>query len=514
MGDKKIPTVLMVLDGWGVSTGEGLDAIAGARTPRMDELRARYPITTLSASGADVGLPDGQIGNSEVGHLNLGAGRVVYQDLTRINMAIDSGEFSENAVFLESFEKVKNGSGTLHVMGLMSDGGVHSHIEQIKALASLAADRGVARVFVHAFMDGRDTPPNSGIRYIGEMEDHLDRLGNARVASVMGRFFAMDRDNRWDRVEKAYRALVLGEGRGAESGRQAVSDAYRKDETDEFIEPTVIIRDELSGGVMADGDGVIFMNFRADRAREITRALNDREFDRFDRDQPPALSSYACLTEYDETFPHPVAFPVVPFSGIMGEVISGHGLTQLRIAVTEKYAHVTFFFNGGEEKIFPGEDRALIDSPKDVATYDLKPEMSAEKVTVELVRRLESGRYDFVLVNYANTDMVGHTGVYEAAVAAVEKVDQCLGRVADTVSGMGGVLLVTSDHGNAESMQDPDGTPHTAHTTHRVPLVLVGPDYDSKAPRLKEGRLADVAPTILKIMGIRQPDEMTGEPLF
>jgi len=514
MINKKVPTVLMILDGWGVSTGEGRDAIAGARIPRMDELRARFPVTTLSASGVDVGLPEGQIGNSEVGHLTLGAGRVLYQDLTRINMALDSGEFFENPVFLKSFEKIISGSGILHIMGLMSDGGVHSHIRQIKALAALAMDHGLTGVFVHAFMDGRDTPPNSGIRYIEEMEDHLAHLGDARLASVMGRFYAMDRDNRWDRVEKAYRALVFGEGLSAESGREAVSEAYLRDETDEFIQPTVIIRDGSPVGVMSDGDGVIFMNFRGDRAREITRALNDRKFDRFDRVRAPVLSSYVCLTEYDETFPHPVAFPVAPLSGIIGEVISDNGLIQLRISETEKYAHVTFFFNGGEEKVFPGEDRVLIPSPKEVPTYDLKPEMSAEEVTVELVSRLESGRYDFILVNYANTDMVGHTGVYKAAVAAVEKVDQCLGRVADAVSRTGGILLVTSDHGNAESMQDSDGTPHTAHTTRRVPLVLVGPDYDRKTPRLKEGCLADVAPTILKIMGIEQPEEMTGVPLF
>jgi 2,3-bisphosphoglycerate-independent phosphoglycerate mutase len=514
MEQKKVPTVLMVLDGWGVSTGKGLDAIASARTPRMNELKARFPTTTLGASGADVGLPDGQIGNSEVGHLNLGAGRVVYQDLTRINLAIDSGDFFKNPVFLEAFEKTGNGSGTLHIMGLMSDGGVHSHIRQIKALASMAADRGVARVFFHCFMDGRDTPPNSGIRYIGEMEDHLESLGNAQVASVMGRYYAMDRDNRWERVEKAYRALVSGEGVVAASGRAAVDGAYRRGETDEFIKPTVITRDGSPVGVMSDGDGVIFMNFRADRAREITHALNDREFDRFDRVGPPALSSYVCLTEYDESFNYPVAYPVVPFKGIMGEVISEHGLTQLRIAETEKYAHVTFFFNGGEEKVFPGEERVLIPSPKEVPTYDLKPEMSAEEVTVELLDRLDSGRYDFILVNYANTDMVGHTGVFKAAVAAVEKVDSCLGRVADAISRMGGVLLVTSDHGNAESMQDPDGTPHTAHTTNKVPLVLVGPAYNRQMPRLKEGRLADVAPTILKIMGIQQPPEMTGVPLF
>ena len=514
MADKRIPTVLMVLDGWGVSNGQGKDAIAAAGTPWMNELQSRYPVTTLGASGTDVGLPEGQIGNSEVGHLNLGAGRVVYQDLTRINMAIESGDFFINPVFLEAFEKVKNGSGRLHIMGLMSDGGVHSHIDQIKAVAAMAAGNGVGRIFVHAFMDGRDTPPNSGIRFIGEMEDHLASLGNARLATVMGRFFAMDRDNRWKRVEEAFRAMVLSEGYSVSSGREAVRQAYERKETDEFIRPAVIFGDGAPVGPMSDGDGILFMNFRGDRAREITRALCDHDFDRFERPRTPALSSYVCLTEYDETFPYPVAFPVEALTGILGEIISRNGRTQLRIAETEKYAHVTFFFNGGEEKVFPGEDRVLIPSPKDVPTYDLKPEMSAEGVTVELLGRLESGKYDFILVNFANPDMVGHTGVFEAAVVAIKKVDECLGRVAAAVSRLGGVLIVTSDHGNAESMQDADGTPHTAHTTRRVPLVLQGPDFNTREPSLREGRLADVAPTILKIMGIEQPSEMTGVPLF
>lgn len=504
----------MVLDGWGVSTGKGRDAIAGARTPNMDDLRSRFPVTTLGAAGSDVGLPEGQIGNSEVGHLNLGAGRVVYQDLTRINMAIDSGAFKTNPVFLKSFEDIIQGSGRLHIMGLMSDGGVHSHIDQIKALVTMASGTGLDHIFVHAFMDGRDTPPNSGIRYIGEIEDHLGTVGNAELATVMGRFYAMDRDNRWERIESAYRALVDGEGLKKGSGREAVRGAYSRGETDEFIKPVVICRSGFPVGTISDGDGVIFMNFRGDRAREITRALNDRDFERFERGVPPALSSYICLTEYDETFPYPVAFPVVLMKGIMGEVISGRGLTQLRIAETEKYAHVTFFFNGGEEKVFPGEDRCLIPSPKEVPTYDLKPEMNAEEVTVELLERLASGKYDFILVNYANPDMVGHTGVYDAALRAVEKVDQCVGRIAAKVLDMSGSLIITSDHGNAESMRDSDGTPHTAHTTRRVPLVMVGGRYTSDTPRLREGRLADVAPTILKIMGIEQPEEMTGNPLF
>jgi 2,3-bisphosphoglycerate-independent phosphoglycerate mutase len=391
---------------------------------------------------------------------------------------------------------------------------VHSHIEQIKALASMASRHGLDRILVHAFMDGRDTPPNSGIRYIGEIEDHLASLKNARLASVSGRFYAMDRDNRWERVERAYGALVLGEGLKAASGRDTVREAYGRNETDEFIQPTVIIQNGMPPGTISEGDGVVFMNFRGDRAREITRALNDTDFKHFKRDKPPTLSTYVCLTEYDETFPYPVAFPVTRMTGIMGEVVSAHGLRQLRIAETEKYAHVTFFFNGGEEKTFPGEDRCLVPSPKDVPTYDLMPEMSAEKVTVELLDRLDSGQYDFILINYANPDMVGHTGVYEATVVAIEKVDQCVGRIADKLLEMSGTLIVTSDHGNAESMQDPDGIPHTAHTTRRVPLVLVSPGYTKESLKLREGHLADVAPTLLKIMGIEQPEEMTGQPLF
>jgi 2,3-bisphosphoglycerate-independent phosphoglycerate mutase len=399
-------------------------------------------------------------------------------------------------------------------MGLMSDGGVHSHIEQIKALVSMASGKGIESIFVHAFMDGRDTPPNSGLGYIQDMQDHLGSIPGGQIASVAGRFFPMDRDNRWERVERGFNALVHGQGFTARSGEEAVQAAYQREETDEFIQPTVIVDGKAPVGTISEGDGVVFMNFRGDRAREITRALTDDEFSHFDRGRLPAISSYVCLAEYNETFPYPVAFPPTHLNGILGEVVSEHGLSQFRIAETEKYAHVTFFFNGGEEKVFPGEERSLVPSPKDVLTYDLKPQMSAEEVTEELLANLDSGRFDFVLVNYANPDMVGHTGVYEAAVAAIEKVDDCIGRVADKVLKMGGVLLITADHGNAESMLDPGGTPHTAHTTRRVPLVLVGAHYSQKDPDLQEGRLADVAPTILKIMGIRQPSEMTGVPLF
>ena len=514
MTDKKTPTILMVLDGWGVSTGEGLDAIAGAMTPVMDRLASLYPTTTLEAAGMDVGLPDNQIGNSEVGHLNLGAGRIVYQDFSRINKAIQSGEFFESSVLLDAFNTVKMASGRLHIMGLISDGGVHSHIDQIKALATMASENKVDSIFVHAFMDGRDTPPNSGLGYIQEMEQHLATLKNARLATVAGRFYPMDRDNRWDRVERGLNALVSGQGFEAVSGESAVREAYERGETDEFIQPTVICNSGGPVGVIGDGDGVVFMNFRGDRAREISHALNDRDFNNFERSKFPELSTYVCLTRYDENFPYPVIFSPQEHAKTLGEVISENGLTQLRIAETEKYAHVTFFFNGGEERVFPGEDRCLVPSPQDVRTYDLKPQMSAEGVTDKLMDHLRSWTHDFVLVNFANPDMVGHTGVYEAAVTAIEKVDECVGRISDMVIESGGALIITSDHGNAESMLDSSGTPHTAHTTRRVPLILVGPGYTSEYPVLREGRLADVAPTILKIMGIEQPEEMTGVPLF
>ena len=511
---KKVPTVLMVLDGWGMPTRSETDAISAAQTPVMDGLMENCPFTTLSASGEDVGLPDGQIGNSEVGHLNLGAGRVVYQEFTRINKSIESGDFQKNPVLLEAIRKIRQASGTLHVMGLLSNGGVHSHIDQMKAFVSMASARGVDRIYLHAFMDGRDTPPNSGIRFIKDMESHLAALGNARIAMVSGRFYAMDRDNRWDRVEKAYRAMVQGEGEVSGTGEQAVLAAYERGETDEFILPTVICDAEGPVGVISDGDGVVFMNFRGDRAREITNALTDGDFADFRRETTVELSAYVCLTEYDEGFIHPVAFPPTQMTGILGEVLSEKGLSQLRIAETEKYAHVTFFFNGGEECSFPGEDRSLIPSVQDVPTYDLKPEMSAHEVTEELLRQLDRGVYDFILVNYANPDMVGHTGVFEAAVKAIEMVDKCVGRVADKVTALEGRMIITADHGNAESMQDADGTAHTAHTTGPVPLILLGPGFVPDNPVLRKGILADVAPTLLKLMGIQPPEEMTGQPLF
>ncbi len=502
------PLVLMVLDGWGVSRGGPRDAISAARKPNWDRLFSTFPHTTLSASGEDVGLPAGQIGNSEVGHLNLGAGRVVYQELTRINREIREGRFASHPVLLRLAEAARAAGGRVHLLGLLSDGGVHSHQDQILAAARLFRGLGLP-VLLHAFMDGRDTPPRSGLAFARTMEGELAASG-ARVATVSGRFYAMDRDNRWERVEKAWRAMVRGEGERAGSAVEAVEAAYARGENDEFIAPTVVDPE----GTLRDGDAVLFMNFRADRAREISRALALPDFDSFPRPGLPRLSGYTCLTEYDRGFPFPVVYPPEELAGILGEVVSGRGIPQLRIAETEKYAHVTFFFNGGVERSFPGEERVLVPSPREVATYDLKPEMSAGEVTDRLLALLDSDRFGFVLVNYANPDMVGHTGVMAAAVRAIEALDGCIGRVADKVAEKGGILLVTADHGNAECMAEEDGSPHTAHTTNRVPLILAGERFTPAHPRLREGRLGDVAPTILRLLGIPQPPQMTGVSLL
>ncbi|HWR72175.1 MAG TPA: 2,3-bisphosphoglycerate-independent phosphoglycerate mutase, partial [Nitrospirota bacterium] len=472
-----------------------------------------HPNTTLNASGEAVGLPAGQMGNSEVGHLNLGAGRVVYQDITRITKAIRDGEFSRNPAFLSAMEAVKKNGAALHLMGLLSDGGVHSHIDHIKAVLDLAEAQGLKQVFFHAFLDGRDTPPSSALGYIEQLEQHLEKIRTGRIATVMGRFYAMDRDKRWERVRKAYDAMVLGEGIRKFSATEAVKDSYENGKTDEFMLPAVI-QGKNSGrgvGVVRDGDAVIFCNFRSDRAREITRTLTDPKFNGFFRQSVPKLASYVCLTTYDETFGLPVAFPPVRLTNILGGVISGKGLRQFRIAETEKYAHVTFFFNGGEEPPFPLEDRVLVPSPRDVATYDQKPEMSAREVTDELVKRILKKQYGFILVNYANPDMVGHTGVIEAAVKAVEVLDECLGRVLRAAQEAGFAVLITADHGNLEVMKDnATGQPHTAHTTDPVPFILI----DGKSTLREGGILADVAPTVLQLMGIEQPAEMTGKSLI
>ncbi|MEK6584685.1 MAG: 2,3-bisphosphoglycerate-independent phosphoglycerate mutase, partial [Nitrospirota bacterium] len=455
--------ILIILDGWGINTKKEGNAIALATTPVYDSLLSEYPHTILDASGESVGLPDGQMGNSEVGHLNIGAGRVVYQDLTLINKAIRDGEFHKNTVLLECIRNVKASSGRLHLMGLLSDGGVHSHIAHLFALLDMAKKEGLRDVYIHAFLDGRDTPPQSGIGYLKTVQDYLNNSGIGKIATVSGRYYAMDRDNRWDRVEKAYNAIVSGEGLPAAEPVSAIEKSYAEGVTDEFVIPAVIM-DSTKNPVatISDGDGVLFFNFRADRAREITKALTVADFSQFNRKIVPSLCSFTTMKLYDEKMPLPAAFHSVKLVNIIGEVVSNAGLKQFRIAETEKYAHVTYFFNGGEEKPFHGEDRFLIQSPKDVATYDLKPEMCAYQVTEELEKRIRSGEYGFILVNYANPDMVGHTGVLSAGIKAVEVIDECLGRVLSAVRDVNGIACITSDHGDIEQMIEYEtGNPHT-----------------------------------------------------
>jgi 2,3-bisphosphoglycerate-independent phosphoglycerate mutase len=506
------PLLLMILDGWGVASGRDNNAIALVNPPVMGRLVGEYPATLLQASGMAVGLPDGQMGNSEVGHLNIGAGRIVYQELTRISKAITDGSFFRNPVLLDCLAKTRSSGGRLHLAGLLSDGGVHSHVRHLHALLELAGQQGIAEVFVHCFLDGRDTPPTSGAAYLEDLEQTMARLGVGQIATVIGRYYAMDRDNRWDRVEKAFRAMTCGEGQQVASAGQAIRDSYANGVTDEFVLPAVVAGDGQPVGNICAGDGMIFFNFRSDRAREITRAFTDPRFGEFPVQCRPELASYVCMTEYDETFALPVAFAPEGLVNILGEVVSAAGLRQLRIAETEKYAHVTFFFNGGNEAPFPGEDRVLIPSPKDVATYDLKPEMSAEQVTAALLERLDTGAYDFIVLNFANADMVGHTGVLEAAKRAIQTVDSCVGRIVDRVLAAGGALLITADHGNAEAMADGQGNPHTAHTCNPVPCILV--DDSRKTVTLRSGILADIAPTLLELMEIPQPVEMTGTSLL
>jgi len=508
---KTKPVLLVVLDGWGIRKEREANAIAIAGTPNMDALLREYPSTAVETSGLSVGLPEGQMGNSEVGHTNLGAGRIVYQDLVRIHRAVEDGSFYANDALLLACRRAKESGGALHLMGLVSDGGVHSHVEHLHACVELARREGVAKTFVHAFMDGRDTPPRSGLGYLAEVEKRLAAKGYGRVATVCGRYWAMDRDKRWDRVALAYGAIVRGEGKKAASGVAAMEQGYAADETDEFVKPTVVVdgKGEAVGSVR-DGDAVLFLNFRADRAREITRAFTDPAFKDFDRVAVPRLSAYVCMTQYDETFKLPVAFGPTDLTEIFPEIVSEAGLKQLRCAETEKYAHVTFFFNGGREKVFPGEDRILVPSPRDVKTYDKKPEMSAREVTDKLVEAIGTGQYGFVLVNFANPDMVGHTGILDAAVKAVKVVDESLGRLWQAARKQGMAMLVTADHGNCEMMTDPQtGEPHTAHTLNPVPFVLADPDFKGAKLRSK-GVLADVAPTALQVMGLPQPKEMTG----
>jgi len=508
------PVTLIILDGWGVEENPEGSAESRASIPFYRSLIDRYTNAKLVASGEEVGLPEGQMGNSEVGHLNIGAGRIVYQDYTRINIAIRNGELETNPALASVMEGVKASGGVLHFMGLLSDGGVHSDIRHLYALIKTAYARGCSRMAVHAFMDGRDTPPKSGFSYMEALESFISSEGlseSVRVATVSGRFYAMDRDNRWERVQKAYDAITGGKGSTAASGSEAVSYAYSQGETDEFITPTVINGGDGPAGILKDGDAVVFFNFRTDRAREITRALAIDGFTGFDRQARPRLSGYVCMTEYDETFGLPVAFPPHRLKDIFGEVISRLGLRQLRIAETEKYPHVTYFFNGGEEHPFDGEDRVMVPSPKDVPTYDLKPQMSAYEVTDEMLLRLASGVYDVIILNYANPDMVGHTGVMDAAVKACEVVDGCLARVVPAIEAAGGITFICADHGNVEKMVDPGtGGPFTAHTCGRVPLILAREGYALK----QSGKLADIAPTMLDLMGIEKPAAMTGESLL
>jgi len=508
----KKPLLLMILDGWGINPDRENNAIAQARTPNMTRLSAEYPSGVIDGSGLSVGLPAGQMGNSEVGHTNIGAGRVVYQDLTRITKSIEDGDFFQNPVLLACMQKAREGNGRLHLAGLLSDGGVHSHDTHLYALLEMAKRQGVREVFVHCLLDGRDTPPQSGGQYLERLEGEIARIGSGKIATVIGRYYAMDRDNRWDRVEKAYRAIVSGEGKHVSSAAQATRDSYQAGVTDEFVLPSVVVQDGAPVGKLSDGDAFIFFNFRSDRAREITRCFTDAAFDGFRRELWPQLASYVCLTSYDDTFGLPVAFGKDELKNIFAEVISNAGLTQLRIAETEKYAHVTFFFNGGRETPFAGEDRALIPSPKEVATYDLKPEMSAYLVTDELLKRLDEERYDVIILNFANPDMVGHTGNLQAAVRAVEVVDECLGKLVERVLQKGGSAIITADHGNAELMADEKGGPHTAHTCSLAPVVLV--DAARKGEKLRKGVLADLAPTMLELLGLPQPPEMTGKSLL
>ena len=499
----KSPTTLIIMDGFGIAPPAGDNAVTLAKTPVLDKLLKEYAHTTLSASGLDVGLPAGQMGNSEVGHTNIGGGRVVFQDLPRISRAIEDGSFFKNDAYNAAMDScLKNGS-SLHLYGLLSDGGVHSHIEHLFALLQMAKDKGLERVYIHCFLDGRDVSPTSGKGFVQELQDKCAALGVGKIATVMGRYYAMDRDKRWERVQMAYDAMVYGEGHHNSDPVAAVAESYANNITDEFVEPVVVDGD----GTINDNDSIIFFNFRPDRAREITRAIVDPDFDGFRREFFP--TTYVCNTEYDATMPNVlVAWLRIAVKNGLGEYLSSMGMTQLRIAETEKYAHVTFFFNGGVETQYPGEDRVLVASPK-VATYDLQPEMSAFEVCDKCVERIESGAYDVIILNFANCDMVGHTGVLEAAVKAVETVDTCVGRVVDATLKMGGIAMVTADHGNAEDMKQPDGSPMTAHTTNLVPFILCGAGTE-----LRTGRLADIAPTILDVMGLACPEEMDGKTLI
>ena len=502
----KKPLALIIMDGFGINESDYGNAIYAAEKPNLDRLFSEWPKTQIGASGMDVGLPDGQMGNSEVGHTNIGAGRIVYQELTRITKTMKEGGFAENEAFSDAVENCRKNDSALHLMGLLSDGGVHSHNSHLYGLLKMAKDAGLTKVYVHSFMDGRDVPPTSGKDYVEELVSKMEEIGVGKIATVMGRYYAMDRDNRWERVGKAYDAMVNREGDHFNCGICAMKASYDNGVTDEFVVPAVID----GGAPIQANDSVIFFNFRPDRAREITRTLVDDDFTGFVRKNGRFPLFFVCMTQYDATMPNvEVAFKPQSLANTFGEYISKKGLKQLRIAETEKYAHVTFFFNGGVEATFEGEDRALINSPK-VATYDLKPEMSAYEVCEEVVSRINSDQYDVIILNYANCDMVGHTGVFDAAKAAVEAVDSCVGRTVDAVLAKGGVALITADHGNADKMYEPDGSPFTAHTTNPVPFDVSGMDVKLRSG----GRLADIAPTMLEILDLPKPAEMDGESLI
>lgn len=511
--DKKT-TVLMILDGFGINERTEGNAIRQAKTPVLDSLKEKYPCVKGYASGRAVGLPDGQMGNSEVGHLNIGAGRIVYQELTRITKSIEDGNFFENSALMDAVEHCKKNNSALHLYGLLSDGGVHSHNTHLYALLQLAKRNGLEKVFVHVFLDGRDTPPASGADYTAQLEEKIREIGVGKIATVMGRFYVMDRDKRWERVQEAYNAMVLGRGETAQDAVGCIQKSYENGKTDEFVVPTVMVgEDGQAVGKISDHDAVIFYNFRPDRAREITRSLCDPDFDGFAREQVPQDLKYICFTEYDPTIPNKeVAFKPQRLDNTLGEYISSLGLKQLRTAETEKYAHVTFFFNGGVEEPNEGEDRILVKSPK-VATYDLQPEMSAPEVCDKLCAAIRSEKYDVIVINFANPDMVGHTGILEAAIKAVETVDTCVGKAVDAIKEVNGQLFICADHGNAEQLVDYEtGAPFTAHTTNPVPFILVNADPSYK---LREnGCLADIIPTLIELMGMEQPAEMTGKSLL
>ena len=510
MGKK--PVVLMILDGYGLNNNCDHNAVCQGKTPVMDQLMSQCPFVKGNASGMAVGLPEGQMGNSEVGHLNMGAGRIVYQELTRITKSISDGDFFENQAFLEAVKNCKENHSALHMFGLVSDGGVHSHNTHIYGLLELAKRNGLEKVYVHCFLDGRDTPPASGKDFVAELEEKMKEIGVGEVASVMGRYYAMDRDNRWDRVEMAYKVLTEGTGEAADSAVDGIQASYDNGKTDEFVVPFAVMKNGRPTAVIKDHDSVIFFNFRPDRAREITRAFCDDDFQGFERKSRLNLV-YVCFTDYDETIGNKlVAFHKQTITNTFGQFLADHGLTQARIAETEKYAHVTFFFNGGVEEPNKGEDRILVKSPK-VATYDLQPEMSAPQVCDKLVEAIESGKYDVIIINFANPDMVGHTGVEAAAIKAIETVDACVGRTVDAIKKAVGVMFICADHGNAEQLVDYEtGEPFTAHTTNPVPFILVNAD---PAYKLREGGcLADIAPTLIELMGMEQPEEMTGKSLL